>query len=216
MKSIKILFLFVLLVTCNCWSQSKREELLEAAKQNAYKEDFTAAIRYYDTIISLYPNEPTAYYERGILKANAIDYKGSIADFTRQIKQDATVADYFFLRGISRDKLKQHQAAIADFTQAIRLEPSNSDAYELRGVNKADLNQFGAAEKDFTLAIQKRLDNAKAYADRAELELRKKQYQLALQDCAQALAYDSAQPKALQIKAKTNAFLSHKKADQIK
>jgi tetratricopeptide (TPR) repeat protein len=76
---------------------------------------------------------PEAYYDRAIGRGNQYDFDQAIADCSRAIEIDPTMAQAYFYRGLMRAKLEDFDEAIADFTKAVELDPHDGDAYINRG-----------------------------------------------------------------------------------
>lgn len=71
------------------------------------------------------PNNPTAYYNRGILYSQGIDYQAAIRDFTKVISLDSkehyqtfSVADGYRKRGEVYQSLGDKEKAISDYQRA--------------------------------------------------------------------------------------------------
>ena len=96
--NMKKILLFFLILNCIqiCQSQSLKEEYQECTSQKYYNEDFRGAIVCLDKLIVLYPNDSSAYNNRGLIKEIIRDYSGAVADFTKEIEIDSTFADSYF------------------------------------------------------------------------------------------------------------------------
>ena len=71
-------------------------------------------------------------FNSGVEKAEAGNYQGAIADFSRAIEINAQDDDAYYNRGVVKDKLKNYQGAIADYSKAIEINPQNALAYSNR------------------------------------------------------------------------------------
>ena len=92
------------------------------------------------------------YFDSGYDKAEAKDYYGAIADYTKAIEINPNYAIAYTNRGLSKAEAKDYNASIADFTKAIELDPNDAEAYYNRGLSKAKL-------KDYYGAIGERIFN---------------------------------------------------------
>lgn len=70
------------------------------------------------------PNDPVAYFSRGLAYHKKGQPELAIADFSRAIGLDPKYTSAYNLRGFDYAKTKQYDLAIADFNQAIALKPS--------------------------------------------------------------------------------------------
>lgn len=85
------------------------------------------------------PNDVAAYYNRGVLYSQGIDYQAAIEDFTKVISLDSkksdqifSVADGYSKRGDVYRNLGDNKRAIADYQKAANLYREQGDhlAYE--------------------------------------------------------------------------------------
>jgi tetratricopeptide (TPR) repeat protein len=56
-------------------------------------------------------------------------FEAAIEDFTKAIKLNPNVADYYYNRGIAYGKLEQYEKALADINKAMELYP-NDERYK--------------------------------------------------------------------------------------
>ena len=61
------------------------------------------------------------YFDSGYDKAEAKDYNGAIADFTKAIEINPNYAIAYYNRGFLKNDLKDYNGAIADYTKAIEI-----------------------------------------------------------------------------------------------
>lgn len=145
----------------------------------------------------LHPTDAEGYYGRGLLKHNARDYYGAIADYTEAIRlsPDETdeVGGYYSLRAYLRHKLGDLEGAIADFSVLIRRtirlypdDPDNADLYESRGGAYYAKGDMESAISDYTEAIRLNVESDRAYERRGEARFVLKQYEQALSDFERA------------------------------
>ncbi|WP_185965625.1 tetratricopeptide repeat protein [Flavobacterium zepuense] len=98
--------------------------------------DDEGAIVDYNKAIQLKPNNPKAYYNRGLAKLNLKLLSNAITDFDKAIELDPEKADTYNNRGIAKHFLKKYQAAIKDYDAAISINPTHAEAYNNRGISK--------------------------------------------------------------------------------
>ena len=86
---------------------------------------------------------------RGMSKAEAMDYRGAIADYSRAIEKEPNNAIAYMLRAVSKSVTPRphgeqldHLGAINDYTKAIEIEPDNAWAYRMRGLSKTVLENY--------------------------------------------------------------------------
>jgi tetratricopeptide (TPR) repeat protein len=74
----------------------------------------------------------TAYFNRGVARADANDLNGAIDDYTAAIEIKADHGDAFYARGNAYLQKTDYKKAIADYDAAIKLKPNFADAYNNR------------------------------------------------------------------------------------
>lgn len=122
-----------------------REHLVESR----YRE----AIRIYNALLRVDPDDWEAYFFRGIAKANLDDNLGAEADFSMAIEKNPVSTMSYHHRAITRMLLGNYDDALADFREAIELRPDLSGPYYSRGYTYLMNRQFEDAIKDFTTYI---------------------------------------------------------------
>jgi tetratricopeptide (TPR) repeat protein len=80
------------------------------------------AIDDYNRAITLDPNDPAIYYNRGNALVAARQYGPAIEDFTRAVELSPTFAKAWFNRGSARALAGQREPAMQDWLHAIDLE----------------------------------------------------------------------------------------------
>jgi Tfp pilus assembly protein PilF len=127
------------------------------------------ALADFNRAIEIDPRDPTAYYNRAIVRMKENRLEDALSDLfvalscmylqkgiqTREIKyltKAISLVDNNVYAHIERGKLYNIQGnyvlAENDFSSAVELDPSNSEAYALRGSLYRDLKQEENATKD--------------------------------------------------------------------
>jgi tetratricopeptide (TPR) repeat protein len=128
-----------------------------------------------------------AFYDSGVDKYDAGDYKGAIADYDQAIKLKPDYADAHYNRGfILAHDLNQYQQALSDFDLVIRLNPKSANAYAGRGNIYYQEGEIQKAIEDYTQAITISPEYSQAYYNRGIAYYKKKKPNLALNDFEQA------------------------------
>ncbi|OLP18656.1 hypothetical protein BST81_09445, partial [Leptolyngbya sp. 'hensonii'] len=112
------------------------------------------------------PQNAVFFFNRGVNKFLAEDYKGAIADYTQALKLDAKYTDAYIARGEARRLSGDVPGAIEDSTQALKLDPKALDAYINRCAARYDLRDFRGAIEDCTEALKLNPNDADAYYNR--------------------------------------------------
>jgi tetratricopeptide (TPR) repeat protein len=141
-------------------------------------EELEEAIRLFNEVIRLSPNDRVAYRHRGkaywcksvlciaseddeLLQASCTFnltereyYDKAIQDFNEAIRLNPNDALSYIERGEAQCWASSYEQGIEDLNEAIRLDPSNAAWYALRGRERYDKQQYDKAILDFNEAIR--------------------------------------------------------------
>ena len=93
-----------------------------------YNGDFKGAIKVYTEAIELNPDNEKAWYLRGRMYRNDLQYELAIKDFTRAIELNPNYFEAYLQRALTYDTLQQDELAMADAKKAVELKPNNDTA----------------------------------------------------------------------------------------
>lgn len=141
-----------------------------------YKETHSDVINLLNSIE--YIGEPILnskdYYNQGVDKVAANDFKGAIIDFNMAIKLDPEYADAYYNRATAKLKLKDYKSAIDDFTEAIETKSTSMPQfypYYNRGLAKFQSQDYQGALADFNKTLEIKPDYADAYLNRGLIKI---------------------------------------------
>jgi tetratricopeptide (TPR) repeat protein len=103
------------------------------------------------------------YYQQGLAKAKAGDYRGAIADFELALISKPEWAELYYRRGLAYFDLGEILTAISDYTQALTLDSQHRDCSYARALARLTLKNFPGALEDIDRAILFGRDYAPAY-----------------------------------------------------
>ncbi len=106
-----------------------------------------------DAAIKANPNDPDAYYNRGLLYQAETQHERAIADFSSAIGLSARQAGALTGRAISYLAIGKPQDAAADLDEAVRLEPENGQTWRMRGLAYEQLGDKSRAAASFGRAL---------------------------------------------------------------
>ncbi len=89
------------------------------------------------------------FYDSGIAHADRGEWVQAIADFTKVIQLNPTVAEAYFNRAVSHTKLGNLAQALVDLTEVIKLTPNDPIALHNRAVIYLHLKDFKCSREDF-------------------------------------------------------------------
>ncbi len=103
------------------------------------------------------------YYQQGLAKAKAGDYRGAIADFELAAIATPEWAEVYYRRGLAYFDLGEILAAVSDYTQALALDSQHRDCHYARALARLTLKNFPGALEDIDRAIIYGREYAPAY-----------------------------------------------------
>jgi tetratricopeptide (TPR) repeat protein len=92
------------------------------------------------------------YTERGVIRTEKGDFKGSIAEFDKAIQLDSTNSSAFYFRGSAKMELRDLEGALVDFNKSINISPKSYFCYHNRGIVKIALGDKKGGCLDWTKA----------------------------------------------------------------
>lgn len=123
------------------------------------------AVRDFDNMIALFPNNVDAYSARGVAEMNQYNYRSAALDFTKSILIDPNNEKYYRLRGLCYNNLENYPEALKDYTTSIdlltkklegqkdrELQNTLAETYILRGHCLNLMGNNARACRDFLMA----------------------------------------------------------------
>lgn len=120
MKLIFTLLSFTLLFSF-AFGQKEKKSDYEKGLAGINKENYEAAIGFFDKEIEVHPDNAQAYHKRGDAKAFLQDHQGALDDYNKAIELSPADAQAYSNRGIAKYNLKDKEGACADWNKAIEL-----------------------------------------------------------------------------------------------
>lgn len=130
----------------------KNFELFRNGLNAAINGEIENAINFFSSFIELYPNNEYAYYNRGVLKMDIGDNKGTIEDYNKAIEINPNFAPAYYNRGAMKFELGDYIGAIQDYSKVILINQDNAKAYYNRGITKYNLGDISGACLDLSKA----------------------------------------------------------------
>ncbi|MBK9358969.1 MAG: hypothetical protein IPN08_16575 [Bacteroidales bacterium] len=129
MKKFSILFLALLFISSDGFSQYKASDYLRAAIVATQKKKYDQAILLCDAAINLNNNYESAYFHRGYNKLLKEDYAGASIDFSIVIDLNAENLDAYLYRALTNQKAGKKWAATEDYNSARRIDAFQTMAF---------------------------------------------------------------------------------------
>ncbi|MGZ5281636.1 MAG: tetratricopeptide repeat protein [Bacteroidia bacterium] len=167
--------------------------------------EYKKAIKSFNQALVLKPGFAPAYNARGYSNQRLGNYRAALADYSSAINSDSTFALAYNNRGsaiyynqdVAEPTKQDIRLAIKDFTKALKLEPKFCLARRNKGLAYSFLEQYDSAIAEITQAIACEPQNITNYVVRGSINIRKENYQEALNDFTVALEQDENLTEAL-------------------
>lgn len=121
-----------------------RREALQAMEDGNYEE----AVRIYNRLEQIEPENAEVYNGRGAAYLSARQYTQALTDLEKATGMESANAVYWFNLGLCRCCLGSYETGIEAFTRALALDPEYAESYCQRGAAYAHLGQYEKAEAD--------------------------------------------------------------------
>jgi tetratricopeptide (TPR) repeat protein len=130
--------------------------------RNYKQKTFALAFCLFASIAVLAQNAET-YFNDGLTKETAEDYKEAIKLFDTAIALNKDFAEAWADRGNCKNELSLYKDAISDYDQSIQIDPSQTDVWFNRGVAKYNSGDLKGSIADLTHLLQLDPHDSTAY-----------------------------------------------------
>ncbi len=143
-----------------------------------------------------YPDDPSAWMNRGLASADRLDYGAADEYYTRALALNPGYALVYNLRGLTHLHGDTDEVALADFTLAVTIDPQYAEAWYNRGNLQYDQGRLAEAASDYTRAIELDSTHAEAFFNRGNCRARLGDLAAAIDDYTRAVIIDPAHIRA--------------------
>jgi tetratricopeptide (TPR) repeat protein len=140
------------------------------------------------------------------------DYDRAMQYYTSNIEKEPNQPGYYLARAACLLNILQRERALADVERALKLAPNNALALQLRGEIYMLEKDYDRAEEFFVRALQINPHWGVPYFDRGSMLLEKKEYQAALVELDQAIAFMPQFPLFFLIRSIAHFYLGDLKS----
>ena len=176
------------------------------------RNDFPAALRLLDQVITLSPDFFPAYVDRGIVHYKMAQFESAASDLSKAIELGKPPPDLGFaykLLGICYRKLNRPLDAVRVYSQYIDGAGSGDwEGIAERGEAYAQTHETENARRDYQRALQLSPDNPRVMGMLTTLDLQTGDWARALQDSTRWLALEPGQALAIKAQAAARSHLS--------
>ena len=128
------------------------KRLYDKAINSLRRKDYPEAIKYFDLLIGLDPNNADAYSERGVSKLHVQDLDGALFDINKSLELEPQNAYRYASRAFIKAKMEDTEGAIIDYKRAIELDPENAVSHNNLGLLEEKLGYMDQSKTRFKLA----------------------------------------------------------------
>lgn len=114
--------------------------------------NFSASAIYFSTAIRIFPENPNAWYSRGIAKDEIFLKAKAREDYDKAIELAPAFVEAYINRGVNKDHAGEYEAALQDFAKALELDGNNATAYFNRGNTRHNMEDPAGACADWKKA----------------------------------------------------------------
>lgn len=168
--------------------------------------DLDSATRDFDKSISL-DSSAANYTERGNFFLNNGQYDKAIQDFDKSLAKVPNDANVLYNRGLANKRRDQFKAAVEDLSKSLQAAPNDPVTLLERARCKVYIPDYKGALEDFSKSIELD-DNPVARFERAEINMKMKLPEPALQDLNTAISKGNPTPNMYALRALAHARLS--------
>ena len=124
----------------------------EKAYNLMLEKDYQQALKIFDDLIYLFPNEANLLSDRGVIFIHQNKKEAALQDFDQAVFLEDSYGYRYASRAYARDFFGDTQAAILDYEKAIELDPEDAVSYNNIGLLQEKLVYKQKAQKNFELA----------------------------------------------------------------
>ena len=175
-------------------------------------EDYSDAIKDFNYLINLNPDNARAYFNRAFVKFYLEDYSEAISDYTKSIElatDSETKFGAFLNRGVAMLNIQDFDKALSDINKAINIKPNISESYFQRANVLYDLKEYDQALVDYSKSISINPKYSDAYFNRGLLKFDLEDYSGAISDFNKTLDFDNQNSGAYRTRGLSKVYLNN-------
>ncbi len=135
------------------------EDLLAQAAAYYYAEEYEDAKETYDRILTLNPDYPVAFSNRGNTYHKLEKYDEALTDYNHSLELEPDHPDTIMNRGVTYEKLERYDEALTDYNRSLELRPDDPLTLMNRGVTYYQLRRYDEALADYNRSVELRPDD---------------------------------------------------------
>lgn len=196
MKRFFITLVVVFVALQISFAQFNVEHLLQTGVRDVIDGKYHDAIKKFNTILEVKPNNWQAIYLRGIAKFYLGDTYGAQCDFTTGIGINSVFSEFYLLRGGTYQMQSDYTKALEDYNEAESLDPANPSVYVNKGLIYAIQSDYAEAIRLLTKSLTLKNDYAEPYLYRGFCYTEIKDFENAAKDINKAISINKFDDRA--------------------
>jgi tetratricopeptide (TPR) repeat protein len=172
------------------------EILLERARILMDRGQGAEAVPFLDGAVEAMPDNPEAYYQRGLAYENLDLHEKALDDYVACLKLDSRRTDALNNKAVQLAKLKRFDEAIAAFSELVDLNRDDFLGYRNRGLCRFDVQDYAGALQDYATAVKLNPADSSSWFQRGNVYLATSALEAAESDYSKAVELDPRFAKA--------------------
>ena len=153
-------------------------------------DSLEAALQDYNAAIKMDVSDDDLYFRRGDVFFAMEKYNDAISDYSQAIKLSPDSLSYRISRAVAYEEIKEIDKAMGEYNYVLTRMPTNEFALKNRGLLRCEiLNEFEKGLADFEKLLSN-FPKARYFSDRGLLFVKKRKFELALNDFKNASIRD--------------------------
>ena len=182
--------LFFLIITSGfAFCANRADEYLKTGQSLLLKEEYDLALKSFNEVIKLSPENFWAYLYRGDVYTQKGNYDLAIGDYTKAISLNPSLCSAYIKLGKIYEKQLLNDKALTQYNDLIKAYPLYSEGFNARGELAYRQGYLDYALSDFDKSIELAPKNYQAYINRGRLYLIKKYPEKAIADFDKVISF---------------------------
>lgn len=149
MKHITAICFATILGFANLNGQTQKEiDLFNEGIKFQQSENYTEAVKTFNTLISMAPTNSSYWYNRGVAKLQMKNYGEAVVDLNKCIYLDTSNSEAYFNRHLAYKFTSNFQFALADITKYIDYFPNDPESRKSRYALSMQMKEYEYSETD--------------------------------------------------------------------
>ncbi|QZE14783.1 tetratricopeptide repeat protein [Halosquirtibacter laminarini] len=173
--------------TLAIFAQFNTQQYFYHGRSKLHFENYVGAIKDFNIVIRLEPNNYEALFFRAVAKQYLEDYYGAKEDLDKAIEIKPYYPLAFMQRGMVNHSLKNYEIALDDYKKAMELDINNYSIYNNKGITEMALKDYKEAIKSYSRALKLNNRAINTYLNRSIAYQITDSLDLAIKDCTSAI-----------------------------